>query len=119
MEYLTSAEGQVVITKEASDKIAELERVIEELQEQESKIKEELINTLKMANISKIQNDKLSIALLKGNTTLQFDKDKFREENKELYEQYITKQVVKKDSVRITLRKAHNNYEILNGDDPF
>ena len=83
-------------------KLAELEKKIKELKEIQDNVKSALLSEMRAKGIRKIENDVLSITYVFPTDRETFDKDKFKAEHGDLYDEYVSMTPVK-DSIRIKI----------------
>lgn len=91
------------LSKNDSDKIVDLIGTLNELKELEKQVKEMLLNQMELNGIVKIENDKLLISYIGATTRETFDSKKLREDDPNLYDEYVKISDVK-PSVRIKLK---------------
>lgn len=85
-----------------SKKLVELERKKAEIEEEEKKLKLELLESMKANGINKIEDKFLHINYVAPVIRESFDSKKFKSENIELYNQYI-KKISVNESLKIKL----------------
>lgn len=92
-----------LLTKEAIQEVAELERQLTEAQKAEKEIKEMLLEAMKNAGIKKIDTPEILITYVEPTDRERFDSKKFRADNPDLYDEYVTMSKVK-ESIRIKVK---------------
>ena len=93
-----------LLNPEISDKIAEFERSIKKLKEQEDLLKQSILEEMEAKGIVKIENDDLLISYVAPTDRETFDSKKLREDNPDLYDEYIKITKVK-SSIRIKVKR--------------
>lgn len=93
-----------LLNPEISDKIAEFERNIKKLKEQEDLLKQSILEEMEAKGIVKIENDDLLISYVAPTDRETFDSKKLREDNPDLYDEYIKISKVKA-SIRIKVKQ--------------
>lgn len=106
MEYeIINQDGGLIA--DAGDKIIEFETQIKKLQALEKEFKEELLKQMKERKVKTIAYKNLTISFCKGSIREEFDKKKFKEENEDLYNKYVSINETK-DSIRMVLKDDSN-----------
>lgn len=100
MELITQ-ENQLAI--EVSRKLAEFEKQVKAIQLEETALKQALLEEMRSRGIVKLETDDLTIAYIAPTDRESFDSKRFRAENPNLYDEYVTFTRVK-DSIRIKLK---------------
>ena len=96
--------NEFIIQPEAMRSIAEIENKIKELKKTQDDYKKQLLNEMEEKGIFKIESEKegLTISYVEAREELEvFNKDKFREENPDLYDKYVTLDGKKKAYITI------------------
>ena len=93
-----------LLNPEISDKIAEFERNIKKLKEPEDLLKQSILEEMEAKGIVKIENDDLLISYVAPTDRETFDSKKLREDNPDLYDEYIKITKVKA-SIRIKVKQ--------------
>lgn len=88
-----------LLNPEISDKIVDFEKNIKKLKEQEDLLKKTILEEMEAKGIVKIENDDLIITYIAPMDRETFDSKKLREDNPDLYDEYI-----KITNVRSTVR---------------
>lgn len=98
---LIKLENNVAVVDEATCiKIAEYEKMMKDLKDKEEKIKKAILDEMEEKNVVKIENDFLIISYVAPTERESFDSKKLREEQPEIYNNYIKFSEVK-SSIRI------------------
>lgn len=93
-----------LLNPEISDKIADFEKKIKKLKEQEDLLKQTILEEMEAKGIVKIENDDLLINYIAPTDRETFDSKKLREDNPDLYDEYIKISKVKA-SIRIKVKQ--------------
>lgn len=93
----------VILNEEASKKIAEFERMAKLIETEEKKLKKAILTEMEEKGIIKVESEEMTITYIAPTDRERFDSKKFRAENAELYDKYISMSSVSA-SVRIKLK---------------
>lgn len=93
--------GQLAV--ETIDFIRETEKKMKDLKKQYDEFKAELLNAMENNGIKKFESDSLTITYVEAREDEKFDKDKFKEDMPELYDEYIKFSPVK-SNIRIKVK---------------
>lgn len=104
MELTVKNNGNITLSKEASNQIVMFEKAIKELKTKEEILKKAILIEMETNGIVKFDNEYLSINYVAGTDREVFDKKRFQKENPELYDEYIDMKPVKA-SVRIKVKQ--------------
>ena len=74
---------------ESENKIVEVIKKIDELKELEKTLKESLLQEMEKRNIKKIDTNKLTITYVDETTKETFDSKAFRQEHRDLYDEFV------------------------------
>ena len=83
------------LTRSSEQTLVSLIQSLKELEQREKELKEELKEEMVKRGIVKIDTDKITIAYRSPTTKETFDTKKFREEHRDLYDEYVKLSVVK------------------------
>lgn len=103
MELIKVENGIGILNVEVSKNIAEFEKVIKELKEREEEIKLNILAEMESKNLLKLETDDLMITYIAPSERETFDSKKFREENSDLYDEYVKFSPVK-SSIRVKVK---------------
>lgn len=78
-----------VLDKDISQQIAEFERQIKFMKAEEERLKKAIQLEMELKFIKGIKTDDLTISYVGETYTEYFNKDKFREEHPDLYDEYV------------------------------
>lgn len=84
-------------------KIVSIEKRMKKLKEQQDELKAALLHEMEARNIIKLETDKMVISYVAPTDRESFDSKKFREDNPDLYDEYVKISPVK-SSVRIKVK---------------
>ena len=93
--------GQLAV--ETIDFIRETEKKMKDLKKQYDDFKAELLNAMESNGIKKFESETLTITYVEAREDEKFDKDKFKEDMPELYDEYVKFSPVK-SSIRIKVK---------------
>ena len=101
---LIKVENEIgILNAEVSKNIAEFEKVIKELKEREEELKLNILAEMESKNLLKLETDDLMITYIAPSEKETFDSKKFREENSDLYDEYVKFSPVK-SSIRVKVK---------------
>ena len=103
-ELIKIESGTAILDAEAVRKIAEFEDAMKKLKQTEDKLKKEILSEMEEKNILKIENDTMTISYIGATGRETFNSKKFRADNPDLYDEYVTISPVK-SSIRIKLKE--------------
>lgn len=102
-ELITMENGEAILTPEAADQIARIDKVLRELNEKYSEIKAALLEEMKRADIIKIETEQLTINRIEETTRETFDSKALRKDDPDTFDKYVKITPVKA-SIRIKAR---------------
>lgn len=103
MDLIKFENNVLVLDAETSQKIAEFEKTIKDMQEKEKALKEAILNEMQAKNILKIETPELSISYVAETYREAFNSKLLKEQNPDLYDGYVTINVVK-PSLRLKVK---------------
>lgn len=103
MELIKVENNLPVLDNETAYQIAEFERQIKFLEEQEKKLKQAILEEMEAKGFIKVETDVIAITYVAATDREKFDSKKFREENPALYDEYVSMTPVK-PSIRIKVK---------------
>ena len=103
-ELIKIESGTAILDAEAVRKIAEFEDAMKKLKQAEDKLKKEILSEMEEKNILKIENDTMTISYIGATGMETFNSKKFRADNPDLYDAYVTISPVK-SSIRIKVKE--------------
>lgn len=103
MEMIQIYKDEVMLTTEATNRIAELERTIAELKKMQDEVKKAIIEEMEQKGVVKLDNDVITITYIAPTDREAFDSKKFKEEQPDMYDEYVKISPVKA-SVRIKVK---------------
>ena len=92
-----------MLSEEVEKKIISIEKRIKKLKEQQDAMKAALLSTMEAKNLIRIETDKMVISYVAPSDRESFDGKKFREDNPDLYDEYVKISPVK-SSIRIKVK---------------
>lgn len=95
MDLIKFENNVLVLDAKTSQKIAEFEKAIKDMQEKEKALKEAILKEMEAKKIIKIDTPELSITYVAPTTREDFKKDEFRAEHPDLYDEFIRMTPVK------------------------
>jgi hypothetical protein len=105
-EIIRMENGISVLDARASGKIAEFERQLKAIKEQEEKLKKAILEEMESKGIIKVEDEisGISITYVAESYRETFDSKKFRADNPDMYDDYIRMSPVK-PSIRIKVKE--------------
>lgn len=101
---LIKVENEIgILDTEVSKKVAEFEKAIKEIKKKEEELKQNILSEMESKNILKLETDDLTITYIAPAEREAFDSKKFREENSDLYDEYVKFSPVK-SSIRVKVK---------------
>lgn len=88
---------------ETSAKIAEFERQMKAIKEQEDELRQAILNEMEEKNIIKLETDDLVITYIAPTDRETFDSKTFKAEHQDLYDEYVKISTVK-SSIRLKVK---------------
>ena len=103
-ELIKVENGMAVLDAEAVRKIAEFEDDMKKLKQAEDKLEKDILAEMEEKGILKIENDTITISYIGATGRETFNSKKFRADNPDLYDEYVTISPVK-SSIRIKVKE--------------
>lgn len=105
-EIIRMENGITVLDAETSGKIAEFERQLKAIKEQEENLKKAILEEMENKGIIKVEDEinGISITYVAESYRETFDSKKFRADNPDIYDSYIRMSTVK-PSIRIKVKE--------------
>lgn len=91
------------LSEDIEKQIVSIEKKIKKLKEQQDAMKAALLSTMEAKNLIKLETDKLVISYVAPTDRESFDSKKFKEDNPDLYDEYVKISPVK-SSIRIKVK---------------
>lgn len=91
------------LSEEIEKQIVSIEKRIKKLKEQEEAMKAALLSAMEAKNLIKLETDKMVISYVAPTDRESFDSKKFKEDNPDLYDEYVKISPVK-SSIRIKVK---------------
>jgi regulator of replication initiation timing len=95
MELIKVENDIAQLNTEVSKKIAEFEKKIKEIKEQEDFIKQNILEEMEKKNLIKIETDDIAITYVAPTDRETFDSKTFRQNYSDLYDEYVKLSPVK------------------------
>ena len=95
--------GAYLISPAAEALIIEMEKEAKAIEERQRAIKEDILKEMEKQGIYKVESDRLAITYIAPCDRERFNGKQFREDNPDLYDEYVTISKVK-PSVRIKVK---------------
>lgn len=92
-----------LLNADVSKKIADFEKQLKAIKEQEDILKQEILGEMEAKGIIKIETDDLMISYVASSDRETFDSKTFKEEHQDLYDDYV-KMTPVKSSIRIKVK---------------
>ena len=103
-ELIKVESGTAILDAESVRKIAEFEDAMKKLKQEEDKLKKDILAEMEEKGILKIENDTMTISYIGATGRETFNSKKFRSDNPDLYDEYVTISPVK-SSIRIKVKE--------------
>ena len=101
---LIKVENEIgILDTEVSKKVAKFEKALKEIKEKEEELKQNILSEMESKNILKLETDDLTITYIAPAERETFDSKNFREENSDLYDEYVKFSPVK-SSIRVKVK---------------
>ena len=103
-ELIVLENDNFILNNGTSRLIADFETRIKELKEQEDDLKSRILAEMEEKGIVKLETDDLVVSYIASTDREDFDKKKFKEDNQDLYDEYV-KMTPVKSSIRIKVKQ--------------
>jgi len=103
MDLIQVRNDVALLDQEVSAKIADFERQVKAIKEQEDELKKSILEEMESKGIIKVETDDLSITYVAGTDREKFNTRDFRKDNPDLYDSYIS-MIPVKSSIRIKVK---------------
>ena len=103
MELIKIENENAILNLDISKKIAQFEKTMKELKEQEDELKKAILEEMETKNIIKVESDDLMISYIASTDRETLDSKRLKEEHQDLYDEYI-KMTPVKSSIRIKVK---------------
>ena len=104
-ELISIKDGNPVLRAEISAQIAEWDRMVKSIEEQDKALKKALLEEMEAKGLIKIETNDLTITYVAPTEKERFDSKTFREENPLIYDEYIVMTPVK-SSIRVKTKEV-------------
>lgn len=102
-ELITINNGKAILDTETASKIADFERQIKVIKEQEDALKEAILSEMESKGIIKVDTGDLLISYIAPTDRETFDSKQFRNDHPDLFDEYVKFSSVK-SQIRIKVR---------------
>ena len=103
-ELIVLENDNFILNNGTSRLIADFETRIKELKEQEDELKSRILSEMEEKGIVKLETVDLVVSYIASTDREDFDKKKFKEDNQDLYDEYV-KMTPVKSSIRIKVKQ--------------
>ena len=103
MELIKIENGIGILNAEVSKNIAKFEKALKEIKEKEEESKQSILSEMESKNILKLETDSLTVTYIAPAERETFDSKRFREDNPDLYDEYVKFSPVK-SSIRVKVK---------------
>lgn len=103
MELIKVENGIGILDAEVSKNIAKFEKAIKEIKEKEEELRLSILAEMENKNLLKLETDDLMITYIAADKRETFDSKKFREDNPDLYDEYVKFSPIK-SSIRVKVK---------------
>lgn len=103
MELIKIENDIAILDVETANKIAEFERQLKTIKEQEDLLKQSILKEMEDKELLSIETDNLKISYVAPSDRETFDSKAFRIEHQDLYDEYVNMTPVK-SSIRIKVK---------------
>ena len=100
---ITINNGIAVLDAETASRIAEFERSIKSIKEQEESLRQAILEAMEASGVIKLETDDLTINYIEETYKETFNSKGFRKDHPEMYDDYVKMSPVK-SSVRIKVK---------------
>ena len=103
MDLITINNNIAILDTETAQKIAEFERTIKNIKEQEETLKTAILEEMERKNILMLETDDMTISYIASFDRETFQTKEFKKDHADLYDEYVKMSPVK-SSVRIKVK---------------
>lgn len=103
MELIKIENGIGILNAEVSKNIAKFEKALKEIKEKKEELKQSILSEMESKNILKLETDSLTVTYIAPAERETFDSKRFREDNPDLYDEYVKFSPVK-SSIRVKVK---------------
>lgn len=103
MELIKIENGIGILNAEVSKNITKFEKALKEIKEKEEELKQSILSEMESKNILKLETDSLTVTYIAPAERETFDSKRFREDNPDLYDEYVKFSPVK-SSIRVKVK---------------
>lgn len=103
MELIKVENEIAMLDSEVSSKIAEFEKQLKAIKEQEDILKQSILNEMESKGLIKVETDSLVITYIESSDRETFDSKSFKADHQDLYDEYV-KMTPVKSSIRLKVK---------------
>lgn len=103
MELIKIENNKPLLSAGIASQIAEFERQVKYIEEQEKALKKAILEEMEQKNIIKLESDELMITYVAPTDREKFDSKAFRSDHADLYDEYVS-MIPVKSSIRIKVK---------------
>lgn len=103
MELIKIENEVALLDSEVSRQIAEFEKQLKAIKEQEDELKQSILNEMESKGIIKVETDELAITYIAPSDRETFDSKSFKADHQDLYDEYVKMSPVK-SSIRLKVK---------------
>lgn len=89
MELIKIEENNVTLLEDVANEFIRLDKLEKQVKEEKENLRSKVLEEVEKNNIKKIDMDTLSITYKEASTRETFNSKRFREDNPELYDEYV------------------------------
>lgn len=103
-DLITCENGKYILKQGVSRRLAEYEKIIKRLKEQEDELKNSIMTAMEEYGVIKIDTDDVTVSYIAATARESFDSKKFKKDKPDMYDEYCNINPVKA-SIRIKLKE--------------
>lgn len=101
---LVTVENITLLNPSVSKALVEFEKQFKEIQAKQDELKQRILEEMEAQGIIKVETDDLTITYVAPTSRERFDSKKFRKDNPDLYDEYVSISSVK-SSIRMKVKE--------------
>ena len=103
-DLITYENGNYILKQGVGRRLAEYEKIIKRLKEQEDELKNSIMTAMEECGVIKIDTDDVTVSYIAATARESFDSKKFKKDKPDLYDEYCNLKPVQA-SIRIKLKE--------------
>ena len=103
-DLITYENGNYILKQGVGRRLAEYEKIIKRLKEQEDDLKNRIMSAMEEYGVIKIETEDVTVSYIAATAKESFDSKKLKKDNPDLYDEYCNLKPVKA-SIRIKLKE--------------